>query len=152
MILAIGNDGQFARFCKATGQPWSDDPKFKTNAARIENRTELIANMRQLTVTRTTKDWITLLEAASVPCGPINTLADVFADPHVQSRGLRIEMEHPVGGTIPLVASPMRFSDTPVQYRSAPPPLGHDTHAVLKDTLFLSDQQIEELTQKGVLG
>ncbi|ARU05343.1 CoA transferase [Comamonas serinivorans] len=152
MIVAIGNDGQFARFCKATGKPWSDDPKFKTNAARIVNRTELIAMVRQLTVTKTTKEWVEFLEKAQVPCGPINTLADVFADPHVKARGMQISMTHPVGGEIPLVASPMRFSDTPVQYRTAPPPLGYHTREVLKDTLFLSDAQIDDLTTQGVLG
>ena len=152
MILAMGNDLQFARFCKSTDKPWSEDPKFKTNAQRIHNRAELIAMVRQLTVTQTTKAWVEQLEKAQVPCGPINTMADVFADPHVQARGMQISMEHPVGGEIPLVASPMRFSDTPVQYRTAPPPLGHDTRAVLKETLDLSDQQLDDLQAKGVLG
>ena len=152
MILAMGNDLQFARFCKSTGKTWSDDPKFKTNVARNENRAELIAMVRQLTVTQTTKAWIEQLEQAQVPCGPINTMADVFADPHVQARGMQFSMEHPVGGTIPLVASPMRFSDTPVQYRTAPPPLGHDTREVLKETLALNDQQLDDLQAKGVLG
>nr|MDP2190307.1 CaiB/BaiF CoA-transferase family protein [Rhodoferax sp.] len=153
MILAIGNDSQFVKFCVSAGRPqWAEDPCFKTNAARVEHRTALIPLMRQVTVGRTTHDWITLLENVGVPCGPINTLADVFADPQVQARGMKIEMTHPVAGIIPLVASPIRLSDTPVQYRSAPPQLGQDTHQVLREVLGLSEGAIDDLSKQGVLG
>ena len=152
MILAMGNDSQFASFCKATGKPeWADDPRFKASASRSENRGTLIALMRQLTVTRNTADWIALLETVGVPCGPINTIADVFADPQVQSRGMQISMAHPSAGEIPLVASPIRLSGTPVQYRTAPPELGQDTRQVLADVLGLSAGSIETLLREGVV-
>ena len=153
MILAIGNDGQFARFCIAAGQPeWASDARFVSNAARLAHRTELITLVRTLTVQRSTHDWIALLEQHAVPCGPINTVADVFADEQVKARGMQIEMQHPQAGGIPLVASPIRLSDTPVQYRSSPPQLGQHTQAVLRDQLGLSTQTIDELFKQGVLG
>jgi len=153
MILAIGNDGQFAKFCVAAeNAQWAQDPRFRTNSARVTYRSELIPLMRQVTRKRTTSDWIALLENEGVPCGPINTIADVFADPHVQARGMRIEMSHPVAGEIPLVGSPIRLSDTPVQYRTAPPQLGQDTRQVLSEVLGLSQEAIDGLEKQGVLG
>jgi len=152
MILAIGNDSQFANFCKETGKPeWAEDPRFKTNAGRIEHRSILIPLMRQLTVMRSTRDWIGLFEKVGVPCGPINTITDVFADPQVQSRGMQIRMTHPTGGEIPLVASPIRLSGTPVQYRTAPPELGQDTQQVLAEVLGLSAGSIQALVKEGVV-
>ena len=132
MILAIGNDGQFARFCDIAGHAeWSGDPRFATNAARVRNRNELIPLLRQATVMKTTAGWISLLEDAAVPCGPINDLAAVFADPQVLHRGLRVDLPHAAGGTAPQVANPIRFSATPIGYRHAPPLLGQDTEAIL---------------------
>jgi crotonobetainyl-CoA:carnitine CoA-transferase CaiB-like acyl-CoA transferase len=132
MILAIGNDGQFARFCELAGHAaWSSDQRFATNAARVRNRGELIPLLRQATVMKTTADWIALLENAAVPCGPINDLAAVFADPQVLHRGLRVELPHAAGGNAPQVANPIRFSATPIDYRLAPPLLGQDTDAIL---------------------
>ncbi|KAF1071535.1 CaiB/BaiF CoA-transferase family protein [Variovorax sp.] len=148
MILAIGNDGQFASFCRAVGQAgWASDARFATNADRIA----LIALMREITVTRGTADWVALFERVGVPCGPINTIADVFEDPQVKARGTQIRMTHPVAGEIPLVASPLRLSQTPVQYRRAPPTLGQDTREVLGDLMGLSAQQIGDLTTQGVI-
>jgi len=116
MILAIGNDAQFERFCHATGRSeWAHDARFATNAQRLAHRDTLIALLRQLTVQRTTRAWVQLLEQHAVPCGPINTIADVFADAQVQARGMQIHMPHPQGtqaGQVPLVASPMRLSAT----------------------------------------
>lgn len=153
MILAIGNDGQFAKFCAAAeNAQWAQDPRFRTNSARVTYRLELIPLMRQVTRKRTTSDWIALLENEGVPCGPINTIADVFADPHVQARGMQIAMSHPVAGEIPLVGSPIRLSDTPVQYRTAPPQLGQDTRQVLSEVLGLSQEAIDGLEKQGVLG
>jgi crotonobetainyl-CoA:carnitine CoA-transferase CaiB-like acyl-CoA transferase len=153
MILAIGNDGQFAKFCAAAERAqWAQDPRFRTNSARVTHRSQLIPLMREVTLKRTTTDWIALLENEGVPCGPINTIADVFSDPHVQARGMRIEMSHPVAGEIPLVASPIRLSDTPVQYRTAPPQLGQDTRQVLSEVLGLSQGAIDDLEKHGVLG
>lgn len=153
MILAIGNDGQFARFCHAAGRPaWATDERFATNAARLAHRELLIAMLRELTAQRGTREWIALLEQHAVPCGPINTVADVFADAQVQARGMQIAMDHPQAGRIPLVASPMRLSATPVQYRAAPPQLGQHTLEVLRDRLGLSPEAIDELERQGVLG
>jgi len=152
MILAIGNDGQFGSFCRAVGRAeWADDDRFRTNADRIANRGLLIALMRDITVTRSTSDWIALFEQVGVPCGPINTIAEVFADPQVQARGTRIHMTHPVAGEIPLVASPVRLSQTPVQYRHAPPLLGQDTRDVLGELMGMAPEAIAELMQQGVV-
>ncbi|MDE1948033.1 MAG: CoA transferase [Burkholderiales bacterium] len=136
MILAIGNDGQFARFCAVAGHPeWAGDARFATNPARIEHRSALIPLMRRATVERTTHEWISLLEAAAVPCGPINRIDEVFADPQVRARGLRVEVPRENETSVPLVASPLRLSATPVQYRRAPPKLGEHTAEVLADWL-----------------
>ena len=134
MILAIGNDGQFARFCEVAGRPeLAADARFATNRARVENRAELIPLLNEITATRTTTEWIAQLEARAVPCGPINGLAEVFADPQVQARGLAVKMPHSEAGEVPLVASPIRLSKTPVEYRRAPPLVGEHTDEILAD-------------------
>ena len=136
MILAIGNDGQFARFCAIAGRPeWAADERFATNPARVANRAALIPLLRQTTVMKTTAEWIAALEAQAVPCGPINRLPEVFADPQVQHRGMKIELEHPQFGPVPLVANPIRLSASPVRYEQAPPALGEHTEQVLHDWL-----------------
>ena len=136
MILAIGNDGQFARFCEVAGHAeWATDTRFTTNAARVAHRAVLIPLLRQATVMRTTRDWIAALESKAVPCGPINRLDEVFADPQVTARGLRVDLPHPVAGSVPGVANPIRLSATPVVHRSAPPTLGQHTDEVLADWL-----------------
>ena len=151
MILAIGNDGQFARFCEIAGHAeWAADERFATNAARVKHRSELLPLLRQATVMKTTAAWVGLLESAAVPCGPINDLAGVFADPQVLHRGLKIEMPHAAGGSAPQVANPIRFSVTPIDYRLAPPPLGHDTEAVLRE-LGRSAEEIAALRAAGVV-
>jgi len=151
MILAIGNDGQFTRFCEIAGHAeWSSDQRFATNAARVKNRGELIPLLRQATVMRTTAAWIALLENAAVPCGPINDLAGVFADPQVLHRGLRVEMPHGAGGSAPQVGNPIRFSATPIDYRLAPPVLGQDTEAVLRE-LGRNAEDIAALRAAGVV-
>jgi crotonobetainyl-CoA:carnitine CoA-transferase CaiB-like acyl-CoA transferase len=152
MILAIGNDGQFAKFCAAAGHPeWAADVRYATSAARVINRNTLIAAMRQVTVTRTTSAWMEELEAVGVPCGPINSIADVFEDTHVKARGAAISVPHPLGGEIPLVANPIRLSDTPVEYRMAPPLLGQHTREVLRDVLGLDEQRILDLSGRKVV-
>jgi crotonobetainyl-CoA:carnitine CoA-transferase CaiB-like acyl-CoA transferase len=151
MILAIGNDGQFARFCELAGHAeWSGDERFATNAARVRHRAELLPLLRQTTVMKTTAEWIALLENAAVPCGPINDLAGVFADPQVRHRGLRVDLPHAAGGTAPQVANPIRFSATPIDYRLAPPLLGQDTEAVLRE-LGRTPEQIAALRTEGVV-
>ena len=151
MILAIGNDAQFARFCEIAGHgEWAADERFATNSARVKHRSELLPLLRQATVMKTTAAWIALLENAAVPCGPINDLTGVFADPQVLHRGLKVEMPHAAGGSAPQVANPIRFSATPIDYRRAPPLLGHDTEAVLRE-LGRSDETIAALRAAGVV-
>ena len=152
MVVAVGNDGQFARFCKTAGRPeWAGDARFVTNAGRVQNRVALIELMRELTLTRSTREWVTLLESAGVPCGPINTIADVFEDPQVNARGMQIHMDHAARDDVALVASPIRMSDTPVQYRHAPPLLGQHTREVLGQMLDLKEEAMDRLFEKGVL-
>lgn len=151
MILAIGNDAQFARFCSIAGHPeWATDARFATNAARVNHRDVLIPLIRQVTVTKTTDEWIARLEAAKVPCGPINDLARVFADPQVVHRRLRLDLERPEGGTVPQVANPLKLSTTPVDYRRAPPALGADTDAILAE-LGYDSERITRLRAAGVI-
>jgi crotonobetainyl-CoA:carnitine CoA-transferase CaiB-like acyl-CoA transferase len=151
MILAIGNDAQFTRFCDIAGHvEWASDARFATNAARVRHRAELIPLLRQTTVMKTTTEWIALLESAAVPCGPINDLAGVFADPQVVHRALRVDMPHASGGTAPQVKNPIRFSATPIDYRRAPPLLGQDTEAVLRE-IGRDDAAIAALRSAGVV-
>lgn len=151
MILAIGNDAQFARFCSIAGHAeWASDARFATNAARVDHRDVLIPLIRQATVTKTTDEWIARLEAAKVPCGPINDLARVFADPQVVHRRLRLDLERPEGGTVPQVANPLKLSTTPVDYRRAPPALGADTDAILAE-LGYDSERITRLRAAGVI-
>ena len=152
IILTVGNDGQFRKFCEVAGlTALAADPRFSTNQARVAHRGELIPLLRQATVFKTTAEWLAALEQAGVPCGPINDLQQVFADPQVQARGLRVELPHPLAGSVPQVASPIRLSATPVQYRNAPPLLGEHTEQVLQQWLGLSLEQIAELRRAGVL-
>lgn len=151
-ILTVGNDAQFRRFAAAVGQAeWAQDERFATNAARVANRAVLVPLIRQATVFRTTGEWVRVLEAAGVPCGPVNDIAQVFADPQVLSRGLAITLPHPVAGEVPQVASPLRLSRTPVEYRRAPPLLGEHTEAVLARVLGLSSAQVAQLHADGVV-
>jgi len=152
MILAMGNDHQWGKFCAVAGRPeWAIDPRFATNPQRVVNRTVLIPLLRQTTVMRTTHEWIAALEAAGVPCGPINRIDEVFADPQVRSRGTRIELPHPLAGTVPLVANPIRLSASPVRYERAPPTLGQHTDEVLAQWLGLDDAAIAGLRARSVL-
>ena len=152
IILTVGNDGQFRKFCEVAGlTALAADSRFSTNQARVAHRAELIPLIRQATVFKTTAEWLSALEQAGVPCGPINDLQQVFADPQVQARGLRVELPHPLAGSVPQVASPIRLSATPVQYRNAPPLLGEHTEQVLQQWLGLSLEQIAELRRAGVL-
>ena len=152
MILAMGNDHQWGKFCGVAGRPeWATDPRFATNPQRVVNRVVLIPLLRQTTVMRTTHEWIAALEPAGVPCGPINRIDEVFADPQVRSRGARIELPHPLAGTVPLVANPIRLSASPVRYERAPPMLGQHTDEVLVQWLGLSDAAIAGLRARQVL-
>ncbi len=152
IIITVGNEGQFARLCTVLGQPaWSQDSRFASNSARLAHRSELIPLIQAVLGTRTTQHWLERLESGGVPCGPINTLKDVFADPHVIDRGMKVELGSTDGRRVSVVASPIRLSDTPVEYRSAPPDLGSSTAAVLKALLNIDEAQVERLAQEGVV-
>jgi len=151
IILAAGNDGQWESFCKAAGRPeLAADARFRTNPDRIRNRKELIPLIRDIMKERNRKDWIERLDAAGVPCGPINDYREVFEDPQVKHRGLRVDMPHP-HGSVPTVASPMRFSKTPVEYKLPPPQLGEHTREVLGDLLGLRSEELDRLAAANII-
>ena len=154
MLLAIGNDGQFQRFCAAAGQPdWAVDARFTTNTLRVQHRSELIPMMEAVTRTRSTAAWIALLEDKAVPCGPINTIAQAFDDAQVKARGLRVELPRSAGDgirTIAGVASPLRLSANPPVLRNAPPALGQHTDEVLTE-LGLGASAIAALRESHVI-
>jgi crotonobetainyl-CoA:carnitine CoA-transferase CaiB-like acyl-CoA transferase len=152
MILAVGNDAQFARAASVFGHAgWAEDPRFATNRARVAHRADLVPMIAKATRLRDTSDWIAALEAVGVPCGPVNAIADVFEDPHVKARGVRVEVPHETAGSVSLVASPVRLSQTPVSYRSAPPALGGQTAEVLADWLDLDSAAVEALRAAGTV-
>lgn len=152
LILAVGNDGQFARFCEVAARPeWSVDPRFATNAGRVQLRDILVPMIAEIVLGRTQRDWLAALEAVGVPCGPINRLDQVFADPQARARGMRFDLPHPLSGTVPQVANPLNFSATPVTYTQAPPLLGEHTEAVLAERLGLSKESLADLAARGVI-
>jgi crotonobetainyl-CoA:carnitine CoA-transferase CaiB-like acyl-CoA transferase len=152
LILAVGNDNQFIKFCEAAGiAEVAKDPRFIGNIARVANRDACTAALAPAIRSKTTAEWIALLEPAGVPCGPINRLDQVYADPQVQHRGMKIEVEHPLAGAIPLVANPIKFSRTPIQYDAAPPLLGEHTDEILTRLLGKSAEQIEALRAKKII-
>ena len=133
IMLAVGNDRQFVACCEVLGRPdLAVDPRFLTNRQRVKHRDQLIPLLEVCFKTRTTEAWSELLDRVNVPCGPINSLSEVFADEQIKARGMQLDLPHPVAGTVPQVANPVRFSATPVEYPLAPPLLGADTDAVLK--------------------
>ena len=152
IIVAVGNDGQFRHFVQVGGREHlADDPRFANNPARIENRTALIPLLAEMVKEKTKAQWISLLESASVPCGPINNLQEVFENEQVIARGIELHVPHPRAGTMKLVASPMRLSKTPVEVRMPPPLLGEHTDEVLRSDLNLTIQEIAHLRSKGVI-
>jgi formyl-CoA transferase len=152
IIVAVGNDGQFKHFVTAGGEAHlAENPLYITNPLRVENRKSLIPLLEVMTRGKTKSNWIALLEAANVPCGPINNLAEVFDNEQVKARGMQIEAPHPTAGSMKLVASPMRLSETPVEVRLAPPTLGQHTQEILQERLKLDPQAIVALQQKGVI-
>ncbi|WP_323750298.1 CaiB/BaiF CoA-transferase family protein [Marinobacter sp.] len=152
VIIAVGNDGQFQRLCKALGQPeLAEDPRFATNPQRVLHREELVGKLCECTRTKTSREWMDCLVGVHVPCGPIQNLAEVFEDPQVQARNMKIELEHPQLGKVPGIANPIKFSKTPQVYRKAPPLLGEDTDTILQRVLDKSPEDIESLRARGVL-
>ena len=154
VILAVGNDAQFGRFCAFAGVPeLARDPRFRTNSLRIGHRVELYAIMVPILHARPTRQWVDGLGPLGVPCGPVNRIDQVFDDPQVQARGMRIDMAHELAaaGTVPLVASPIKMSATPPSYREPPPTLGQHTDAVLRELLGCRDGDLEALRAAGVI-
>jgi crotonobetainyl-CoA:carnitine CoA-transferase CaiB-like acyl-CoA transferase len=152
VIIACGNDNLYRKFCEAAGCPeLAGDARFATNGKRVENRAELTRLLQEIFARRTTQEWLELLEAAGVPNGPINNVAQVFEEPQVRARGVRVELDHAVAGKLPTVASPMRFSGTPVEHRLAPPLLGEHTEEILRERLGKSAAQIAALRAEGAI-
>lgn len=153
-ILAVGNDAQFARFVTAAGAPGlASDARFATNAARVRNRTVLIPLLSALTEGRSAADWLGICAVETVPAGPVNDLAQVFASPQVAARGMRVQMAHPTSGSgqVDLIGNPLKFSQTPVAYAKAPPTLGADTMAVLARDLAIGTEALRDLVNAGVI-
>ncbi len=152
IILAIGNDMQFKRFCHVADRPeWADDARYVTNSARILHRTALIDAIADVIGEQTTAYWIAIMEVAGVPCGPINTIEDVFADPHVTQRQAQFTISSKNRGDIPTVANPLKLSKSPIEYRMAPPTLGQDSYQVLSDDLGMDPAKIEELMHRKIV-
>jgi crotonobetainyl-CoA:carnitine CoA-transferase CaiB-like acyl-CoA transferase len=152
VIIACGNDNLYRKFCEAAGcADLAGDARFATNGKRVENRVELTRLLQEIFARRSTADWLELLESAGVPNGPINNVAQVFDEPQVRARGVRVDLEHPVAGKLPTVASPMRFSGTPLEHKLAPPTLGAHTEEILRERLGKSAAQIAALRAEGAI-
>ena len=152
LILAVGNDGQFAKFCAVAGQAeLASDPRFAKNQDRVRHRDTLVPLLEAIFMTRRKSDWLSALEAAKVPCGAINNLAEVFADPHVRSRDMVTTWDHPASGAVELVSSPLKLSTTPVRKDFPPPLLGQHTQEVLQELLHLSAQDLDELRKQRII-
>jgi crotonobetainyl-CoA:carnitine CoA-transferase CaiB-like acyl-CoA transferase len=152
IILACGNDNLFNKFCEAAGcMHLAQDARFSTNAQRVRNRDEITRLLNEVFAGRTTHEWVALLDAAGVSNGPINDIAQVFEEPQVIARGLKFELPHAIAGKVPLVASPMRFSETPLKHEVPPPALGQHTDEILRGVLKKTDAEIAKLKEGGVV-
>jgi crotonobetainyl-CoA:carnitine CoA-transferase CaiB-like acyl-CoA transferase len=152
IVLAVGNDGQFGRLCTLIGRPeWATDARFATNRERVRNRAVLIPMLEDVLRQRPGAEWLALFDAEDIPCGPINSIAQVFQDAQVRHRGLRVDLPHPLAGTVPTVANPIRLSATPIEHAVPPPLLGEHTEAVLRDRLGMDGRRIAELRREGVI-
>ena len=152
VILACGNDNLFNKFCEVAGcQHLAKDARFATNSTRVENREAITSLLADIFAQRTTQEWCDALEQAGVPNGPINNLKQVFEEPQVIARGMRIELEHSLAGKVPLIASPMKFSGTPLEHKAPPPTLGQHTDEVLRGLLRMDDAAIAKLRADGVI-
>ena len=152
LMLAVGNDAQFRRLVSVIGEPeLADDERYATNAARVRHRGELVGKLQSLFDKRPTAEWIERLEANDVPCGPINTIRDVFNSDYAKEVGLCRQQAHTLNDVLPAVANPVRFSETPVSYDRPPPLLGEHTDEVLREWLGYSAEQIENLRSSGAI-
>jgi len=153
ITLAVGNDSQFRKFCEFAGcAELAADPRFATNPGRVRNREALIPQLREIIAAKPRDHWLTGLEKAGVPCGPVNTLDQVFADPQVIARGMRIDLPHGRHDVkVPSIANPMKMSETPPTYRLAPPLCGEHTDQVLRELLSMNDGEIAALRERGIV-
>lgn len=151
VILAIGNDAQFGRFCEVAARSWAKDERFATNAARLRHREVLVGEIAEVMGTRTMDDWISALKAVKVPIGPVNTLDRVFDDPQTIHRKMRIRLDHSTGASVDLLGNPLRFSATPVTYRRPPPMRAEHTDETLRELLGATPQALESWRQAGVI-
>jgi len=150
--LAVGNDSQFAAFANLAGHPeWAEDSRFATNPARVKHRTQLLELMQPVMKSRSKLSWQEGCESAGVPAGPINSIAESFADPQIVHRGMRLDMAHPLAGSAPGVANPIKFSSTPVCSERAPPLLGQHTREILHERLQLATSDLQMLESEGVI-
>jgi formyl-CoA transferase len=153
IIVAAGNDKQYRLFVNLGGKPeLAEDARFSSNPLRVENRDILVPLLAEMVKQKSKAAWIQLLEDAGVPCGPINRLDEVFSDPQVIARKMKIDLSHPSAGNVPLVANPIKFSKTSIQYQKAPPLLGADTQQVLQTSLQYTEDEIAQLRALGVIG
>jgi formyl-CoA transferase len=151
-VLAVGNDRQFEKLCGVIGN-WKlvNDSRFSLNSERVKNREELVDLLKPIFLEKTANEWLSALEVAGIPCGPINTLDKVFAMPQVEAREMLIHMEHTEVGDLKLVGSPLKFSNTPVEYKLSPPRLGEHTEDILTELLGYSSEKIIALKKSGVI-
>ncbi|MDQ7246788.1 CaiB/BaiF CoA transferase family protein [Dongia sedimenti] len=153
-ILAVGNDSQFQKFCAFAGkQEWAADERFKTNPARVKNRVECYRLVNAVTETKPTAYWMEGLEKLGVPVGPVNDIGQVFSDPQVLARGMKVRMPHPMAGSghVDLIGNPIKLSDSPVDYKLPPPTCGQHTDEVLKELLHMEDKEIAALRARGIV-
>jgi crotonobetainyl-CoA:carnitine CoA-transferase CaiB-like acyl-CoA transferase len=152
MVLSVGNDATFKRFCEAFGlEKLLADKRFATNSARVENRQQVTDTLTPVMKKHPTDWWVDKLEGLKIGCGPINSLKQVFDDPHVQARGMEVQMKHSSGADVTVIANPVRLSETPPDYRIAPPLLGEHTSEVLQDLLGMDNKTFESLKKKGII-
>jgi len=152
IILAVGNDAQYQRFCDLAGRvDLATDARFAKNSDRVRHRDKLIPELSEIMRQRSSQQWLDELNQRGIPCGPINNIDQVFADPQVRHRAMQIELEHPAAGRVASVANPIRFSGTPVEYRQAPPLLGQHTDQVLRELLSLDAAEIGQFRADAVI-
>jgi len=153
VMLVAGNDAQFGALCLVLGRPeWARDERFAINASRVRHRDVLIPALQDRLMTRTAAEWTIACSDVGVPCGPINDIAQAFADPQVMARGMRIELPHSSLGRLALVGCPVQFSDTPVEYRRPPPGLGEHTEEVLREVLGMQKAELDDLRGAAIVG
>jgi len=152
MILACGNDNLFGKFCAVAGcEALAQDSRFASNGDRVKNRNSLVPMLAAIITKRTTADWVSALDAAGVPCGPINTLAQAFAEPQAEARGMKFTLPHPLAGEVPLIGNPMKFSGTPIRNELPPPVLGQHSEEILRGLLGMSAEDVARLRAAGAI-